>query len=117
MTGGPWSEEEVGEARRDVAALLRASIADDQEGIAAILDGAGDRGTRAVAETLVAMFADLVVRFTVTAAIAGEAVGEDSPALRLALQGDTAVLTAEPAIRAAVEENLARVQGEIIEGR
>ena len=106
-----WSAAEVTDAGRDIAALLRASIDGRHDDTAAILDGAGDRGTRCIAETLLAMTADFMIRLTVAVSVV-----EDEPVLKLIGSDDHEALLADPDIRAAVEVNLARVQASIVEG-
>jgi hypothetical protein len=106
-----WSAAEVADAGRDVGALLRASIEGRHADTSAILDGAGDRGTRCIAETLLAMTADFMIRLTVAVSVV-----EDNPVLELVGSADHEALLADPDIRAAVEVNLARVQAAIIGG-
>jgi hypothetical protein len=104
-----WREDEVRDARRDVAALLRASIAGKQGDIDVILDGAGGRGTRCIAETLLAMTAETIPRWTLAVSLI-----EDDRTRSVAATTDADVILAEPELRAAVEANIERVQGDII---
>ena len=104
-----WTEDEVTDARRDVAALLHADLDRKQGDIDAILDGAGDRGSRCIAETLLGLAADLLVRLTVAVPHIA-----DDRMQQLVSGADSSVFMEQLDIRRAVEENIARVQGEII---
>ena len=107
-----WSKAEEDDGKRDVAALLRAALNGDQGGIEAVLDGAGDRGVRAIAETLLALAIDLMARLTG----AVDSI-EDDGKRAVVMRADAAVLLlAEPEFRAAVEANIARTQGSVISG-
>jgi len=107
-----WTEDEVTDAGRDVAAMLRAQLDSRHDDIDAILDGAGDRGTRAIAATFLGMAADLLVRLTVAVSVI-----EDPQMLQAVTGTDTADLMAQPDIRQAVEENVAPGSGRHHRGR
>lgn len=107
-----WREDEIADARRDIAALLRASLDGKQGDIDAILDGAGDRGTRGIAETLLGLASDSIVRLTVAVGLIAD---ENEETWKAIATMDTGILTGEPDIRQAVEANIVRVQGEIID--
>jgi hypothetical protein len=106
-----WSEDEVHDARRDVAALLRAGLHGAQDDIGAILDGAGDRATRCIAETLLGTAAEMTGMLAVALGVIGE-----GPQLDAILSTGLAEIMAEPELRALVDGILATTQAAIIKG-
>jgi hypothetical protein len=107
-----WAEDEAADGSLGAVALLRAAVEGRQDNIDAILGSAGERETRAIAEVLLGIASDALIRWTCTAA----AVTDRQDMLEAALSADTAVLMAEPEIRAHVEVSIASVQGDIING-
>jgi hypothetical protein len=106
-----WTGAEVADAGRDVIALLRAQVAGSHGDIDAVLDSAGDRGVRAVAETFLGLSADLIARLTFAVLLI-----EDDQTRELPGTVDYAAIMADPDLRQAVEENVARLQAGIITG-
>jgi hypothetical protein len=107
-----WGKDEANDAERDVAALLRAWLDGRQDDISAILDGAGDRGTRCITEVLLVTAAYLTARLTYAVLLI-----EDDQMQQAATITDPDTILANPDIRQAIEANLAGMQEGIVAGR
>jgi hypothetical protein len=107
-----WGKDEVTDAARDVAALLRAELDGREDDISAILAAAGDRGTRCIAEVLLSMAAGLTARLAYAVLLI-----EDDQRREAALSTDPDTAMQDPEVRRTVEANLAAMQEGIIAGR
>lgn len=105
-----YTPDEASDGARDMIALIRARHNDDAQGIAAILDGAGERGLRAITETYIGAYGELLLRLQAAAAAI-----EDEETSGFILTADTGqLLDRYPGLHAALEQNIASVQAETV---
>ena len=104
-------EDRKDEAARTMLALVRAALNDDEEGMQALVADASERELRAVALVFAGALLDMIVRLS----IAHSVLGEDEGVFLRDGTGVDAVL-ADPAARAAVEQNIAATQARLIGG-
>ena len=97
------------EAELDVAALLRARLAGDAEGIRAILAGAGPDGTAAIALVLLGALAETLARYAAAAALI-----KDDDDQEWVMSVPAAELMADEWVRDGLETSVADAQAKTI---
>lgn len=94
-------------ASRDAMALIAAMHSGDDDAYKGILDMAGDRGCRAIAESLVYRTYSQMLRLQLAASLLPEDIQE------LIISGDLAEIASAPGLLESLTANLAAAQAEL----
>ena|SRR5579875_3667647 len=104
-----YTEDEISEGAINALALIRAYQAGDTEVIDVILGNAGERELRAIAETYMGAFGDMLLRFAMATGVIG-----DEQMRAFILTADHDVIACDPELQAGVEKLIAAIQASII---
>lgn len=107
----PYSASEMEEAGAAYAALVRATIAGDYEGIEAILGHASARELRAITEVILYAYSEMLPKLR----LAISCLPSEERAIVLTVDGDD-ILATSPGMREAITANIAAVQARMAGG-